>query len=38
MPKVIRVLVHYYAPDGHEPQHVYLGDARSLRADLQSAQ
>ena len=38
MPKVIRVLVHYYAPDGHQPQHVYLGDARSLRADLQSAQ
>jgi chorismate mutase len=38
LPRVIRCLVHYYAPEGHEPQHVYLGDARSLRADLQSAQ
>jgi chorismate mutase len=38
MPRVIRVLVHYYAPEGHAPQHVYLGDARSLRADLHSAQ
>jgi chorismate mutase len=37
MPKVIRVLVHYYAPDDHAPQHVYLGDARALRADLHSA-
>jgi chorismate mutase len=38
LPRVIRVLVHYYAPDGHEPRHVYLGDARNLRADLESAQ
>jgi chorismate mutase len=38
LPRVIRVLVHYYAGDGHEPRHVYLGDARSLRADLESAQ
>jgi chorismate mutase len=38
MPRVIRTLLHYYAPDGHQPQHVYLGDARALRADLQSAQ
>jgi len=38
LPRVIRVLVHYYAPDGHEPRHVYLGEARSLRADLESAQ
>jgi chorismate mutase len=38
MPRVIRVLVHYYASEEHEPRHVYLGDARSLRADLQSAQ
>jgi chorismate mutase len=36
--RVIRVLIHYYASDGHEPQHVYLGEARSLRADLESAQ
>jgi chorismate mutase len=38
LPRVIRVLVHYYAPDGHEPHHVYLGEARALRADLESAQ
>jgi chorismate mutase len=38
LPQVIRVLVHYYADDGHEPRHVYLGEARTLRADLESAQ
>ena len=38
LPRVIRVLVHYYAPEDHEPRHVYLGEARSLRADLESAQ
>jgi chorismate mutase len=38
MPKVIRVLIHYRAPDGHEPEHVYLGETRSLRADLHAAQ
>jgi len=38
MPRVIRALLHYYAPDGHEPRHVYLGEARALRADLESAQ
>ncbi len=38
MPRVIRVLIHYYAEDGHEPAHVYLGDARALRADLEAAQ
>ncbi len=38
LPRVIRALVHYYAADDHEPQHVYLGDARSLRRDLESAQ
>ena len=31
---MIRVLLHYYAGDGHEPQHVYLREARALRADL----
>lgn len=36
--RVIRVLIHYYAADGREPQHVYLGEARKLRADLESAQ
>lgn len=38
LPQVIRVLVHYYAPAGHEPRHVYLGAARALRADLEAAQ
>jgi chorismate mutase len=38
LPRVIRVLVHYYAPEDHEPRHVYLGEARVLRADLESAQ
>jgi len=38
LPRVIRVLVHYYAPEGHQPRHVYLGEARSLRADLDAAQ
>jgi chorismate mutase len=36
--RVIRVLIHYYADNGHEPQHVYLGEARTLRADLEAAQ
>jgi chorismate mutase len=36
--RVIRVLVHYYAERGHQPRHVYLGEARALRADLESAQ
>jgi chorismate mutase len=38
LPRVIRVLLHYYASNGHAPQHVYLGAARNLRADLESAQ
>ena len=38
LPMVIRVLMHYYAPDAHRSQHVYLGDARGLRADLDAAQ
>ena len=38
LPSVIRVLIHYYAADDHEPRHVYLGQAQSLRADLESAQ
>jgi chorismate mutase len=38
MPRVIRVLIHYYAEEDHEARHVYLGDAAALRADLQSAQ
>jgi chorismate mutase len=38
LPRVIRVLMHYYAADDHEARHVYLGDARKLRMDLESAQ
>jgi chorismate mutase len=38
LPRVIRVLIHYYADDDHEPRHVYLRDAASLREDLQAAQ
>lgn len=38
MPRVIRVMVHYYAPSGHTPAHTYLGEAQSLRADLEAAQ
>jgi chorismate mutase len=36
--RVIRVLIHYYADEHHVARHVYLGEARSLRADLESAQ
>ena len=36
--RVIRVLIHHYAGDGHEPQHVYLREARTLREDLDAAQ
>jgi chorismate mutase len=38
LPRVIRVLMHCYPPVGVEPQHVYLGDARKLRLDLEGAQ
>ena len=38
MPRVIRVLVHYYGADEHRPAHVYLHGARALRSDLDSAQ
>jgi chorismate mutase len=38
MPKVIRVLIHYRADAEHQPEHVYLGETRALRADLHSAQ
>lgn len=38
MRSVIRVLVHYYAPDNHVPAHTYLGEAQELRSDLTAAQ
>lgn len=38
LPRIVRVLIHHYAPDGHEARHVYLGEARNLRSDLDAAQ
>ena len=38
MPRVIRVMLHFYAPVGHEPAHAYIGEAQSLRSDLEAAQ
>jgi chorismate mutase len=38
MPRVIRAMVHYYAPLGRKPAHVYLGATQELRADLHAAQ
>src|SRR3954449_13330337 len=37
MPRVIRAMVHYYAPVGHRPAHAYIGDAQELRSDLHPA-
>lgn len=38
LPRVIRVLMHFYADDAHATRHVYLHAARSLRTDLEAAQ
>ena len=38
LPRVIRVLLHYYGDPEHEPRHVYLGEAAALRQDLHGAQ
>jgi chorismate mutase len=38
MPRVIRLMAHYYAPATHRTAHVYLGEAQKLRADLEAAQ
>jgi chorismate mutase len=38
LPFVIRILMHYYAPDDHQARHIYLGEARRLRLDLEGAQ
>ncbi len=38
MERVIRVLMHYYAPQDHEPAHAYIGAAQALRSDLHAAQ
>ena len=38
MPRVVRVMVHYYAAPDHQPAHTYLGAAQGLRSDLRAAQ
>ena len=38
MASVIRVLIHAYADDRHDPVHVYLGETAALRQDLHGAQ
>jgi chorismate mutase len=38
MPRVIRVMVHFYAPRPHSPVHAYLGETQRLRSDLHAAQ
>lgn len=38
LPRTIRVLMHYYAAEGHGARHVYLREARALRQDLDAAQ
>ncbi len=38
MERVIRVMLHYYAPEGSSPEHVYIGETQKLRADLNAAQ
>ncbi len=38
LPRVVRTLLHYYAPEDHTPRHIYLGAASVLRSDLDSAQ
>lgn len=38
MPGVIRVMLHTYLPAGVKARHIYLGETRNLRADLDAAQ
>lgn len=38
MQRVIRTMVHYYAPADHTPAHAYLGATQELRSDLHAAQ
>ena len=38
MERVVRVLAHYYGGAEAPPEHVYLGEAQALRADLHAAQ
>jgi len=38
LPRVIRILLHYYAEASMEVKHVYLREAVALRRDLEGAQ
>jgi chorismate mutase len=38
MSRVVRLLMHFYAPEDHEVQHVYQGEAKRLRLDIAGAQ
>src|SRR3954467_10584216 len=38
LPRVIRILLHYYADPAELPNHVYLREAVTLRRDLEGAQ
>jgi chorismate mutase len=38
MPRVIRAMVHYYAPADTRVAHAYLGATQGLRSDLHAAQ
>jgi chorismate mutase len=38
MPRVIRVMLHFYAPEDHAPAHAYIGETQKLRTDLEAAQ
>jgi chorismate mutase len=38
MERVIRVMMHFYAPAESAPAHVYLGATQKLRSDLHAAQ
>src|SRR4029077_845686 len=38
MERVIRVMLHYSAPEDAVPEHVYIGETQKLRADLNAAQ
>jgi chorismate mutase len=38
MPRVIRVMLHFYGPRELTPAHAYVGEARKLREDLSAAQ
>jgi chorismate mutase len=38
MPRVIRVMLHFYGPEDLTPAHAYIGEAQKLRADLEAAQ